>query len=137
MTGSRFMVFKFKDILKTVVFAVMGIVIILGAVYFIFSVGEGKRQVYNPGKYSSNIVLENGTVTVEVKVGKTKIKSVRLINSTDDVPVFYPLFEKTAQDVEKHIKKEQELSFVPDKYTSVTGRLIIDAVEKSLAQARR
>ena len=53
------------------------------------------------------------------------------------MPVFYPLFEKTAQDVEKHIKKEQELSFVPDEYTSVTGRLIIDAVEKSLAQARR
>ena len=117
MTGSRFMVFKFKDILKTAVFAVMGIVIILGAVYFIFSVGEGKNKIY--------------------QVGKTKIKSVRLINSTDDVPVFYPLFEKTAQDVEKHIKKEQELSFVPDEYTSVTGRLIIDAVEKSLAQARR
>ena len=134
---SRFMVLKFRDILKTAIFAVIGIIIILGAVYFVFSAREGKRQVYNPGTYSSDIVLENGTVTVEVKVGKTKIKSVQITNSTEDVPVFYPLFEKTAQDVEKHIKKEQELSFVLDEYTSVTGRLIIDAVEKSLAQARR
>ncbi|MCJ7855871.1 hypothetical protein MUJ63_06080 [Lachnospiraceae bacterium NSJ-143] len=136
MGANRFMVLKFRDIIKTAVFALIGVLIILCAVYFIFSARASKEQVYNPGTYSSDIVLDNGRMTVEVKVSKTKIKSVKLTNCSEDVPVFYPLFESTAENVEKHLKKEQELSFVPDEDTPETSRVILQAVEKSLEQAK-
>lgn len=136
MGSSRFMVLKFKDIIKTALFAVIGILIIICAVYFIFTDREDKKQVYNPGTYYSDIVLENGRMTVEVTVSKTKIKSVKLTNCSEDIPVFYPLFESAAADVEKHLKKEQELSFVPDEDTAVTSGLIMQAVERSLSQAK-
>ncbi len=136
MSTNRFMVLKFKDIVKTAVFAVLGVLIIVLAAYFIFSAGENKKQVYNPGTYTSDIVLDNGRMTVEVKVSKTKIKSVQLTNCSEDIPVFYPLFESAAKDVEKHLKKEQELSYVPQDDTQVTSQLILQAVEKSLQQAR-
>ena len=136
MSANRFMVFKFKDIVKTAVFAVLGVLIIFLAVYFVFSSQESKKQVYNPGTYTSDIVLDNGKMTVEVKVSKTKIKSVQLTNCSEDIPVFYPLFESAAKDVEKHLKKEQQMSYVPEGDTEMTSQLILQAVERSLQQAR-
>ncbi len=136
MGANRFMVLKFKDIVKTAIFAVIGIIIICLVAYFIFSAKESNSQVYNPGTYSSDIILDNSKVTVEVKVSKTKIKSVKLTDCTEEVPVFYPLFEKTAENVEKQIKKEQKLSVTGDSDTPMTSRLIIQAVERSLEQAK-
>ena len=94
------------------------------------------NQVYNPGTYSSDIVLDNGKVTVEVTVSKTKIKSVELKESTEEIPVFYPLFESAADNIGNYVVKEQELSYVPDEYSSVTSGLVLDAVERSLEQAK-
>ena len=136
MGANRFMVLKFRDILKTVVIALAVIAIVACAGHFILSSGEDKKQVYNPGTYSSDIVLENGRMTVEVQVSKTKIKSVELTNCSEDIPVFYPLFESTAESVEKHLKKEQHLDYKHNQDTSVTSSLIMDAVERSLEQAK-
>ena len=136
MGANRFMVLKFRDIIKTALFAVIGAAIIAGVLYFILSGGSENNQVYNPGTYSSDIVLDNGKVTVEVTVSKTKIKSVELKESTEEIPVFYPLFESAADNIGNYVVKEQELSYVPDEYSSVTSRLVLDAVERSLEQAK-
>ncbi len=136
MGANRFMVLKFRDIIKTALFAVIGAAIIAGVLYFILSGGSENNQVYNPGTYSSDIVLDNGKVTVEVTVSKTKIKSVELKESTEEIPVFYPLFESAADNIGNYVVKEQELSYVPDEYSSVTSGLVLDAVERSLEQAK-
>ena len=136
MGANRFMVLKFKDIIKTAVFTVIGVAIIVGVIWFFISGAEDEKQVYKPGTYSSDIVLDNGRATVEVTVSKTKIKSVELKNATDSVPVFYPLLESAAGDIEKYVLDEQELNYVPDKYTQVSSEIVLDAVERSLEQAR-
>lgn len=136
MGANRFMVLKFRDIIKTALFAVIGAAIIAGVLYFILSGGSENNQVYNPGTYSSDIVLDNGKVTVEVTVSKTKIKSVELKESAEEIPVFYPLFESAADNIGNYVVKEQELSYVPDEYSSVTSGLVLDAVERSLEQAK-
>lgn len=136
MGANRFMVLKFRDIIKTALFAVIGAAIIAGVLYFILSGGSENNQVYNPGTYSSDIVLDNGKVTVEVTVSKTKIKSVELKESTEEIPVFYPLFESAADNIGNYVVKEQELSYVPDEHSSVTSGLVLDAVERSLEQAK-
>ena len=136
MGANRFMVLKFRDIIKTALFAVIGAAIIAGVLYFILSGGSENNQVYNPGTYSSDIVLDNGKVTVEVTVSKTKIKSVELKESTEEIPGFYPPFESAADNIGNYVVKEQELSYVPDEYSSVTSGLVLDAVERSLEQAK-
>ena len=136
MGANRFMVLKFRDIIKTALFAVIGAAIIAGVLYFILSGGSENNQVYNPGTYSSDIVLDNGKVTVEVTVSKTKIKSVELKESTEEIPVFYPLFASAADNIGNYVVIEQELSYVPDAYSSVPSGLVLDAVERSLEQAK-
>lgn len=134
--GGKFLVLKFKDIVKTAVFAVIGILFFAAVIYFVFGRGDAKPTAYVPGTYSSQIELSQGRMTVEVKVGKNKIKSVSVTNESETIPVFYPLFESAAKDVEKHLKKEQQMSYVPEGDTEMTSQLILQAVERSLQQAR-
>ena len=137
MPGSKFMVIKLKELMKTAVFAVLGVAIIVALIYF--AVGKlGDRQaVYKPGVYSSQIELQNGNVVVEVKVGKNKIKKVSISSDSETVPVFYPLFDTVAEDIGKQVVKQQTTQLEIEGDGSVTTALILDAVEDSLEQARR
>ncbi|MEA5083949.1 MAG: hypothetical protein VB018_07295 [Lachnospiraceae bacterium] len=137
MPGSKFMVIKLRELMKTAVFAVLGVAIIVALIYF--AVGRlGDRQaVYNPGVYSSQIELQNGNVLVEVKVGKTKIQKVTVSSDSETVPVFYPLFNTVAEDIGKQVVKQQTTQLEIEGDGSVTTALILDAVEESLAQARK
>jgi len=137
MPGSKFMVIKLKELMKTAVFAVLGVAIIVALIYFAVGKLGDSQAVYNPGVYSSQIELQNGTVLVEVKVGKTKIKQVSVSSDSETVPVFYPLFDTMAEDIGKQVVKQQTTQLDIEGDGSVTTALILDAVEESLAQARK
>lgn len=137
MPGSKFMVIKLRELMKTAVFAVLGVAIIVALIYFAVGRLGDSQAVYNPGVYSSQIELQNGNVLVEVKVGKTKIKKVSVSSESETVPVFYPLFNTVAEDIGKQVVKQQTTQLEIEGDGSVTTALILDAVEESLAQARK
>lgn len=137
MPGSKFMVIKLRELMKTAVFAVLGVAIIVALIYFAVGRLGDSQAVYNPGVYSSQIELQNGNVLVEVKVGKTKIKKVTVSSDSETVPVFYPLFNTVAEDIGKQVVKQQTTQLEIEGDGSVTTALILDAVEESLAQARK
>lgn len=137
MPGSKFMVIKLKELMKTAVFAVLGVAIIVALIYFAVGKLGDSQAVYKPGVYSSQIELQNGNVTVEVKVGKNKIKKVSISSDSETVPVFYPLFNTVAEDIGKQVVKQQTTQLDTEGEGSVTTALILDAVEDSLEQARK
>ncbi|MDD3570079.1 MAG: hypothetical protein PHY44_03135 [Lachnospiraceae bacterium] len=137
MPGSKFMVIKLRELMKTAVFAVLGVAIIVALIYFAVGRLGDSQAVYNPGIYSSQIELQNGNVLVEVKVGKTKIQKVSVSSDSETVPVFYPLFNTVAEDIGKQVVKQQTTELEIEGDGSVTTALILDAVEESLAQARK
>ena len=137
MPGSKFMVIKLRELMKTAVFAVLGVAIIVALIYFAVGRLGDSQAVYNPGVYSSQIELQNGNVLVEVKVGKTKIQKVSVSSDSETVPVFYPLFNTVAEDIGKQVVKQQTTELEIEGDGSVTTALILDAVEESLAQARK
>ncbi|HIT73841.1 MAG TPA: hypothetical protein IAD10_09305, partial [Candidatus Fimicola cottocaccae] len=57
--------------------------------------------------------------------------------TSETIPVFYPLFESTAEYIGNEVVKLQDVSkvTVPEE-TAVTGNLIIDAIEESLQKAK-
>ena len=133
--GSKFMVFKFKDMIKTAVFAVLGIMFIAAALYLVMA-KTGGEEVYKPGTYSSDVVLPDGNFTVEVTVGKNKIKSVSVTNTSETIPVFYPLVESTAKDIEEKIVSMQVLPEETLGQSPMTEKMLLEAVEKSLEKAK-
>ena len=103
--GSRFMVLKLKDIVKTAMVAVLGVVLVILAINTVFGRNGEEKCMYKPGTYSSEINLSTGSLTVELEVGKNKIKSVSVTDTTETIPVFYPLFESTAEKMEKEVMR--------------------------------
>lgn len=134
MGGNKFMVFKLKEVLKTAVFAVLGVLIIIAIIYFLVPKGD-KTALYHPGVYTASVILGDELVQVEVSVDEYEIKEVSLVHTAETVPVFYPLFESTMDTVAKEIVKCQSLDIsIPDD-ASVTAKVILDAVADGLSQA--
>ena len=61
-------------------------------VYF-FMPGDDDRAIYNAGTYSSDIVLHNQPVSVEVTVSNDEILDIRLINMGETQSVFYHVYK--------------------------------------------
>ena len=134
MPGNKFMVIKFKELLKTSVFAVLGVIIILAVIYFAIGRAAGSESAYVPGISTTGIALENGSVTVAVEVSKSKIKSVELIHNSETVPVFYPHIDETAELVSERIVKNQ--STEQAEGDSVSSSVILSAVDDCLEKAK-
>jgi len=135
--GSKFMVLKLKDIVKTALFAVLGIVFFALVINGVFGDKGEEKDVYMPGTYSSEISLPSGNLSVELKVGKNKIKSVSVTDTTETIPVFYPLFESTAEIMEKQIVEAQGTDFALKGDAPYTEQMILEAVEKNLEKAKK
>ena len=133
MNGTRFVVIKFRELVKTIVFAILGVIIIIGLIYF-FLPKEEETAVYRPGTYYSQFTLHGETAEVEIVVDKNNIKSVSLTDMPETISVFYPLVETTAKEVGKEIVKQQSTA-IDISQNTYTAQLILDAVEKGLAQA--
>ena len=82
------------------------------------------------------MVLPDGNFTVEVTVGKNKIKSVSVTNTSETIPVFYPLVESTAEDIEEKIVSMQVLPEETVGQSPMTEKMLLEAVEKSLEKAK-
>ena len=133
--GSRFMVLKLKDIVKTAAVAVLGVVLVILAINTVFGKGE-EKCMYKPGTYSSEINLSTGSLNVEVEVGKNKIKSVSVTDTTETIPVFYPLFETTAEIMEEEILSAQSTDFALMGNAPETEKMILQAVERNIEKAK-
>ena len=137
MPANRFMVIKFKELLKTAAFAILGVIIIVGLIYFVAGKLSNATALYNPGEYSSEIALDNGSVAVKVTVDRKKIVAVNIVDQSEVVPVFYPLFATIGQQIGEQVVEEQTAEIQFAGGNDVTASLILDAIEDSLTKAKK
>ena len=133
--STKIVVVKLKDILKTTMFAIIGI-IILGIIIYLF-IPKNNSTAYNPGTYSSEIILHSNPVSVEVTVSKDEILDIALINMGETQEVFYPLFERSIDDVSAQIIENQSTDITSSVDTSMTNDILVKAVEQALEQAKK
>ena len=135
MNGTRFMVIKFRELVKTAIFAILGVIIIIGLIYFFLPKAQ-RNALYEPGTYTAEVNLNGQTAQIEVTVDKTKIKSVALTEIDETIPVFYPLAQSTAEELAKEIVKNQSLDVQVSQANTFTAELILDAVGRGLEEAK-
>lgn len=135
MNGTRFMVIKFKELVKTAIFAILGIIIIIGLIYFFLPKAQ-QNALYEPGTYKAEVNLNGQTAQVEVSVSKDKIKSVKLTEVSEAIPVFYPLAESTAGELAAAIVQSQSLDVAVSEQSAYTAELLLDAVGRGLEKAK-
>lgn len=148
---TKIVVLHMKELIYTAIFAALGILFIVLLVMMLLpdkedsptpketkedAVTTGSASLYIPGIYTTELVLGNQTIDVEVIVDKDSITSIRMVNLNDAVTTMYPLLEPAFESICSQIYELQTpegVTYSSDsKYTSL---VLLEAIQNSLDKA--
>ena len=137
--GTRIMALRLGEIIKTIVFVIAGIALVLLLVNLFASKTKSEEEKtisYIPGSYNVNLKLSKGSVDVEVVVSNDKITGVSFKNLPEEQQVFYPLFKPTMEIISTGILDTQSLEVAVPQDRCITGQVLLSAINEALVQAR-
>ena len=108
-----------------------------GAVLDSVSGSVGTDNTYIPGIYTTELLLGNETVNVEVIVSDHAITSVSLADPSETLTTMYPLLEPTMESLNDQLCEMQDPSQVTySAETRYTSLVLLEAVKASLEKAK-
>lgn len=146
---TKIVVLHMKELIYTGIFCLLGILFLV-LLLMMFLPGRDKdtapeesaepasaqASIYIPGIYTTELVLGNQSIDVEVIVEEDAITSIRLVNLNEAVTTMYPLLEPTLDSICSQIYESQsldEVTYTSDsKYTSL---VLLEAIQSSLEKA--
>lgn len=150
---TKIVVLHMKELIYTAIFAALGILFIVLLIMMFLpdkeerpapdspaseeeSVATGSDALYIPGIYTTELILGNQSIDVEVIVDKNSITSIRMVNLNDAITTMYPLLEPTFESICSQVYELQTLEGVTyssdSKYTSL---VLLEAIRSSLDKA--
>ena len=136
MGKTKFMVIKLKELIKTIIFAVIGAAIIIALI--ITLVPKGKNAQYKSGTYTTNISLGDEGAAVALTFSDSEIVDASFIPTSSTLSVFYPLMQTTADDICAQIVTAQSTDDIQtDSDYAMASSLIIDAANSCIERAKR
>ena len=97
----------------------------------------GIANTYIPGIYTTELILGNETVNVEVIVNDHAITSVSLADPDETLTTMYPLLEPAVESLNDQICEMQDLNQVTySAETRYTSLVLLEAVKASLEKAK-
>ena len=139
---TKIVVLRMKELIYTAIF--IGLVLSLILLFFFMFRSEKDETVqstavsasYQPGIYSSALVLGSQQVNVEVTVDREQITSIELKPLSDSVAAMYPLMQPAMDTLSAQILDRQSLEGVEyqtgSQYTSMA---LMKAIENALSKA--
>lgn len=138
MSGTKFVVVKMKELVKTAVFAVLGVIILAGLIYFFLHLGDdGGEGAYRDGTYYADMALGSETAALAVTVEDGKIAGVTLCEQSEAVAAFYPLLETAVEEVGREVTKNQSMEIEVSPQNAHSSQLVLNAVAEGLEKAKR
>ncbi|MBM6830151.1 hypothetical protein H9X85_11220 [Anaerotignum lactatifermentans] len=138
MRHTKFVVVKMRELLKTAVFAVLGVVILAGLITFFLRMGSGEESagLYRDGSYEA--ALETGSVdaVVCVQIEKGKVKDVTLKETSEALTVMYPLVETAVEEVRQEVKGKAPDLEDTAQWDTYSQQTVWEAVAQCLSEAR-
>lgn len=136
---TKIIVLHMKEIIYTVIFALLAILMILILTFMFFPSSQrtdGNIQNYTPGIYTSSLSLNNTNLEVEVTVDESHINAIRFSNLDESVTTMFPLIQPAMEEIADQICKTQSLENVAlsDK-TPYTSQVILNAITDALTKA--
>ena len=136
---TKIVVLHMKEMIYTVIFAGLGILLILLLIFMFLPKQKEKTAEtmnYVAGVYTSTIQFNDSTIDVQVIVDEERIKSVSLVNLDETVATMYPLMEPAVENLAQQIVAKQSvenISYSEDnQYTSM---VILNAASDALKKA--
>lgn len=136
---TKIVVLHMKEVIYTVVFVILGILLILLLSFMFLPNGKkhtSQKQEYMPGIYTSTITLNNTPLEVEVTVDSAHINSIRFSNLDETVATMYPLIQPAIENIAEQIYDSQSLENLsyPEE-NPYTSQVIVNAIDDALKKA--
>ncbi len=142
MAKTKIVVIQLKEIIYTVIFAALGILLIL-LLIFMFRGGKDKdvasngTDLYTPGVYNSSITLNDTSFNLEVVVDSSHINSVTIQNIDESVTTFFPLIDPSLEDIKQQLYNGVPIEQIKIKENQqYTEQLLIEAIQTALDKAK-
>ncbi len=140
MSKTKIVVLHLKEIIYTVIFIGLGILLILLLVIMFFpknkAASDDDTPIYKPGVYTSQMNLDNATLNLEVVVDDNHINSVRFVNLDDSVTTMYPLVKPALEEIADQLYQDVTIGDIEfsegNQYTSI---MILDTIKSILKKA--
>ena len=99
---TKIVVFHMKEMIYTLIFAGLGILLILLLIFMFLPKQKDKTaetMKYVAGVYTSTIQFNDNTIDVQVVVDESQINSISLVNLDDTVATMYPLMQPAVENL--------------------------------------
>lgn len=124
--------------LGKIIKVLIGVIVGAGIIFAVINLFGGEsKATYAPGTYTAEIILQGNPINVEVTVSKNQIENVALSNLNQSQEVFYPSFSSCIAEVSKEVVANQSTDFPRSSTYPVSEDIILQAVDKALAQAKK
>lgn len=140
MAKTKIVVIQLKEIIYTVIFAALGILLII-LLIFMFSnkkdeVATTDTSLYHAGKWTSSIELNDTSINLEVVVDKNHINNVSILNIDETITTMYPLVEPSLEAIALQLYNDVPLEQVElTEDSRYTQTLLIEAIKLALEKA--
>lgn len=138
MGSTKFVVVKAKELVKTAVFAVLGVIIIVGLITFFLNMGKDEDTgLYRDGTYYGEMNVGQETAEIAVTVEDGEIAAISMEDPGEAVAAFYPLLETAAEEVGREVVATQSLTIEVDPENAHSAQLVLNAIAEGLEKAKK
>ena len=138
MGSTKFVVVKARELIKTAVFAVLGVIIIVGLITFFLRMGDEENTgMYRDGTYYGEMEVGGEVTEIAVEIRDGQIADISMEEPAEAVTVFYPLLETAAEEVGQAVVATQSLTVEVEPENAHSAQLILDTVAECLEKAER
>jgi hypothetical protein len=141
MAKTKIVVIQLKEIIYTVIFAALGILLILLLIFMFRDKGDEvastQTDLYRAGVWTSSITLNDMSLNLEVVVDKNHINKVSIKNIDESITTMYPLVEPALESIANQLYDDIPLDQIQIKDDSkYTQQLLIEAIKVALDKAK-
>ncbi len=139
MRNSKFIVVKLRELIKTIVFAVLGVIILIGLITFFLRMGNDTQAgMYRDGTYEAVLDLGKTGATLEVEIQDGRIATMEMTEADESVAVFYPMAKTALAEIRAQVVQRQSTADMDiSAQHTYTAKALLAAVENCLEQAKR
>jgi len=139
---TRIVVLHMREVIYTVIFAALAILLILLLVFMFSSGKKGadaqETMKYVSGVYTSSIALNNQAMDVKVVVDDNRINSISLDNLDETAATMYPLMQPALDQISQQIYEKQSTEGITyDEANQYTSTVLLNAIKDALSKAEK
>ena len=138
MGSTKFVVVKAKELAKTAIFAILGVIIIVGLITFFLHMGDDENTgMYRDGTYYGEMETGGETTVIAVEIENGEIAAVSAEETSEAVAVFYPLLTSVVEEVGDKVVASQSLTVEVSPENAYSAQIVLDAVAECLEKAKK